>query len=597
MSDPTSPAQAVLIDEPAVLAQQRGFANLRFSQALEPGFMLYLHGKMSNRVGLVAFSTITFMLFFMWVDVMFLPTEINRYTVTIRAVVLCIVAFTLWLCSQPGRISPGSAFLLGTSGYVAVGLMVVLVIAASRLVTVPTPVTHDGLYLVLLSGFFLLGLPMRHSVIGSWIIVATYLAVETALGATRYQIISGALFLGSFALMGSMGAYIYEYMMRSAYLNECLLTAARRRAERESQGKTRFLATASHDLRQPLHAMSLFIQHLEERVTDPESRVTIKRLADSTHLLQAMLNSLLDISRLSVGMVKPQLRKFNLQPWLRRLIGTLVASARERGIRLQLVCPRYSAAHADPILLERLVRNYLNNALIHAQATEVRVEVCRSGNNTRIAVVDNGCGLNEEEQARIFEEFTQLRNPARTLDKGVGLGLSICRQLLHLLEYPSGVESAPGQGSRFWLEVPAADWTEETRETPSATGQVMQGLVGLVENDRINREATEALLRQWGCEVISCETPEQALSEFPGRPLRLLLSDFRLEGSMDGLSLIRQLRTERIYGGPAVLVTADTSEQLAESARLADVEMIYKPVLPARLRRTVQKLLAEATSN
>jgi CheY-like chemotaxis protein len=291
------------------------------------------------------------------------------------------------------------------------------------------------------------------------------------------------------------------------------------------------------------------------------------------------------------------LRKFNLQPWLRRLIGTLVASARERGIRLQLVCPRYSAVHADPILLERLVRNYLNNALIHAQATEVRVEVCRSGNNTRIAVVDNGCGLNEEEQARIFEEFTQLRNPARTLDKGVGLGLSICRQLLHLLEYPSGVESAPGQGSRFWLEVPAADWTEETRETPSATGQVMQGLVGLVENDRINREATEALLRQWGCEVISCETPEQALSEFPGRPLRLLLSDFRLEGSMDGLSLIRQLRTERIYGGPAVLVTADTSEQLAESARLADVEMIYKPVLPARLRRTVQKLLAEATSN
>jgi signal transduction histidine kinase len=590
MSDPTSPALAALIDEPAVLAQQRGFAKLRFSRALEPGFMLYLHGKMSSRVGLVAFSTISFMLFFMWVDVMFLPAEINRYTVTIRAVVLCIVAFTLWLCSQPGRISPSAAFLLGTCGYVAVGLMVVLVIGASRLITVPTPVTHDGLYLVLLSGFFLLGL--RHSVAGSWIIVITYLTMEAAFGATRYQIISGALFLGSFALMGTMGAYIYEYMMRSAYLNECLLTAARRRAERESQSKTRFLATASHDLRQPLHAMSLFIQHLEERVTDPESRITIKRLADSTHLLQAMLNSLLDISRLSVGMVKPQLRKFNLQPWLRRLIGTLVASARERGIRLHLVCPRYSAVHADPVLLERLVRNYLNNALIHAQATEVRVEVCRSGDNTRIAIVDNGCGLNEEEQARIFEEFTQLRNPARTLDKGVGLGLSICRQLLHLLEYPSGVESAPGQGSRFWLEVPAADWTEEAREMPTGSGQIMQGLVGLVENDRINREATETLLRQWGCEVISCETAEQALAEFPGKPLRLVLSDFRLEGSMDGLTLIRQLRSDRIYGGPAVLVTADTSDQLAESARLADVELIYKPVLPARLRRTVQKLLA-----
>ncbi len=597
MSDATRPAQTGAIDEPAVLAQQRGFANLRFSDALEPGFQLYLHGKMSNRVGLVAFSTISFMLFFMWVDVMFLPADINRYTVTIRAVVLCIAAFTLWLCSQPGRITPRSAFFLGTAGYVAVGLMVVMVIGASRLVTVPTPVTHDGLYLVLLSGFFLLGLPMRHAVVGSWLIVSIYLGMETVLGATRYQIISGALFLGSFTLMGSMGAYIYEYMMRSAYLNECLLTAARRRAERESQSKTRFLATASHDLRQPLHAMSLFIQHLEERTTEAESRLTIKRLADSTHLLQAMLNSLLDISRLSVGMVKPQLRKFNLQPWLRRLIGTLVVSARERGVRLQLVCPRYSAVRADPVLLERLVRNYLNNALIHAEATEVRVEVSRSGNNTRIAVVDNGCGLSEEEQARIFEEFTQLRNPARTLDKGVGLGLSICRQLLHLLEYPSGVESAPGQGARFWLEVPTADWTEEVREAPSSGFQTMEGLVALVENDRINREATEALLRQWGCDVISCETPEEALARLGDRSIRLLLSDYRLEGSMDGLALIRQLRSERIYGGPAVLITADTSEQLAECARLADVQIIYKPVLPARLRRTVQRMLAGATGS
>jgi signal transduction histidine kinase/CheY-like chemotaxis protein len=597
MSDSTSPAQAAAIDEPAVMAQQRGFAGLRFSESLEPGFMLYLHGKMSNRVGLVAFSTISFMLFFMWVDIMFLPVEINRYTVTIRALVLCLIVFTLWLCNQPGRIRPSYAFFIATGGYVAAGLMVVLIIAASRLVTVPTPVTHDGLYLVLLSGFFLLGLPMRHAVVGSWIIVAAYMSAEAALGATRYQIISGGLFLGSFTVIGSMGAYIYEYMMRSAYLNECLLTAARRRAERESQSKTRFLATASHDLRQPLHAMSLFIQHLEERVTDPEARVTITRLADSTHLLQAMLNSLLDISRLSVGMVKPQLRKFNLQPWLRRLIGTLVVSARERGIRLQLVCPRYSAVHADPVLLERLVRNYLNNALIHSQATEVRLEVSRSAGNTRIAVVDNGCGLSEDEQSRIFEEFTQLRNPARTLDKGVGLGLSICRQLLHLLEYPSGVESAPGQGARFWVEVPTADWTEEARELPAAGNQTMEGLVALVENDRINREATETLLRQWGCDVISCETPEQALEELAGRPIRLLMTDYRLEGDMDGLALVRHLRSTRIYGGPAVLITADTSEPLAEAARSVDVEIIYKPVLPARLRRTVQKMLALSTAS
>lgn len=582
------------LDEPALLAQQRGFATLSFNPQLEPAFREYLHGKMCGRVGIVAFSSIAFMLLFMWVDVAFLPEALHRYTVPIRGAVLILMTIILWYANRPGRVSPDAAFIASTVGYISVGLMVVLVIASSQLVIVPVPVTHDGLYLVLLSGFFLLGLPMRHAVFGSWIIVGAYLLAEFWLGASRYMIISGALFLGSFAAMGSFGAYVYEYMMRHAYLNERLLEAARKRAERESQSKTRFLATASHDLRQPLHAMSLFIQHLDERVREPEARITVRRLADSTHLLQAMLNSLLDISRLSVGMVRPQLRPINLQPWLQQLLGTLEASAQERGVSFKLDCPRYCAVTADSLLLERLMRNYLTNALVHAQATEVRIEVTRCGTRTRLTVADNGCGLTEEEQERIFEEFTQLRNPARTLEKGVGLGLSICRQLLRLLEYPSGVESAPGQGSQFWLEVPAADWVAERKSAPMPDGQALNGLIAVVENDLINREATETLLRQWGCKVVSYETAEQALAGLQEATVDLLLSDFRLEGTVDGLELIRRLRSQHIYAGPAALITADTSEELLIEARQAEVAVIYKPVLPARLRRTVQKLLPVA---
>ncbi|MEH6386609.1 MULTISPECIES: hybrid sensor histidine kinase/response regulator [Pseudomonas] len=592
-----TPVSPPALDEPALLAQQRRFAALRFSPQFEPAFREYLHGKMCGRVGIVGFSSISFMLLFMWVDVAYLPEVIHRYTVPIRGAALLLIAATLWYANRPGRVAPSRAFIAATVCYVSVGLMVVLVIASSRLTVVPVPVTHDGLYLVLLSGFFLLGLPMRHAVIGSWFIVAAYLFAEYWVGASRYLIISGALFLGCFAAMGSLGAYVYEYMMRRAYLNERLLDAARKRAERESQSKTRFLATASHDLRQPLHAMSLFIQHLDERVKEPEARITVRRLADSTHLLQAMLNSLLDISRLSVGMVKPQLRSINLQPWLQQLLGTLESSAQERGVTLKLSCPRYCAVSADSLLLERLMRNYLNNALVHAQATDVWIEVTRCGERTRLAVVDNGCGLTEEEQERIFEEFTQLRNPARTLEKGVGLGLSICRQLLHLLEYPSGVESTPGQGSRFWLEVPAADWVADSQVAPMPDGQLLNGLIAVVENDEINRLATETLLRQWGCSVISYETAEQALLGLQKTTVDLLLSDFRLEGSMDGLELIRELRSQRIHAGAAALITADTSEELLIEARQADVAVIYKPVLPARLRRTVQRLLPLASAD
>ena len=331
------------IDEPALLAQQRSFTNLRFSQVLEPGFQSYLHDKMCSRVWVVAFSSISFMLLFVWIDLTFLPDFLHRYTVSVRLVVLAILCVALWYANRAGKVPPRRAFMAAWCAYTLTGLMVTMIIIVSRAADIGVVVTHDGLFLVLLSGFFLLGLPMRYAVIGSWVVVVSYLVAEYLIGSPRSVIITSGLFLVSFNLIGSLGAYIYEYMMRGAYLNERLLVAARARAERESQSKTRFLATASHDLRQPLHAMSLFIQHLDERVTDPSVRLTVRRLADSTQLLQVMLNSLLDMSRLSVGMVRPQLRTFNLQPWLLRLLAGLESSAAQRGITMQLACPHHAA--------------------------------------------------------------------------------------------------------------------------------------------------------------------------------------------------------------------------------------------------------------
>lgn len=583
----------VFVDEPALLAQQRHFANLRFSQALEPDFQRYLHEKMCSRVRVVAFSCVSFMLLFVWVDLAFFPASLNRYTVSVRLVVLVAIGATLWYANRPYSVLPWRAFAAAAVGYVLSGLMVAMIIVISRLADLAVVVTHEGLYLVLLSGFFLLGLPMRYAVSGSWAIVLVYLWAEHAIGSPRSLIISSGLFLVCFSLIGSFGAYIYEYMMRGAYLNERLLLAARGRAERESQSKTRFLATASHDLRQPLHAMSLFIQHLDERVMDPPLRLTVKRLADSTYLLQAMLNSLLDMSRLSVGMVRPQLQTFNLRPWLLRLLAGLEASAKQRGVRIQLLCAHRSAVHSDPLLLERLILNFLNNALLHAQASEIRLEVVSLEQCIRLAVIDNGCGLNEKQQEQIFEEFTQLNNPARTLEKGVGLGLSICRQLLHLLEYPSGLVSAAGQGSRFWLEVPAGDWKDDVQGERERQQTTVRGRVVIVENDLMNQEAMQALLRDWGCTVRCYQTAKQALDSIASGSLDLLISDYRLEGCLDGIELIRALRERGLYTGHAWLMTADTSEDVAGAAQLADIELIYKPVLPARLRRLIQQLLAD----
>ncbi|MFZ2288632.1 MAG: hybrid sensor histidine kinase/response regulator [Halopseudomonas yangmingensis] len=582
------------LDEPALMAQSRGFAGLRFSQALEPGFLHYMHVKMAGRARLVAISAISFMLFFMWLDVAYLPEEILPLTLGGRLLALLLICFALWYSNRPEQVAAKSAFLVSACTYAVTGIIVSLVIVLARVSETRVPVTHDGLYLILFCGLFLIGLPARHAVLGSWMLVLGFLLASWIAGTGRVQMISNGLFLMMFTLIGSIGAYMYEHMLRSAYLSERLLDAARQRAERESQGKTRFLATASHDLRQPLHAMSLFIQHLDEQVTQPQARQTIARLSESAELLQQMLNALLDMSRLSAGMVKPQFKRFNLQPFLQRIIDSLEHLALPRGVSLELLCPVRAAVLSDPVLLERLLRNFLNNALVHASATRIRLEVTPVEDRLRLAVVDDGCGMAEEDQQRIYEEFTQLRNPARTLDKGVGLGLSICRQLLHLLEYPSGLLSRPGQGARFWFDVPQAEWREEIAEPTLRAGR-LAGRVLVVENDRINREALSALLSQWGCSVQAFADPQELLQLRPFPVVDLLLSDYRLEGDLDGLQLIRALRSAELYSGPALLLTADTSDTLTEQARLADVEMLYKPVLPARLRRQLQPLLGGTT--
>ncbi len=596
MSNPDNQTMASL-DEPALLAQRKGLRRLRFNAELEDDFAHYMHVRLANRAFIVALCSSTFMLLFMLLDRVYLTVELYQVTIPVRILILGIIGWAIWFSGRPERVAPSEAFAVSLLGYTLSGLMVALVIVAARQVELPVEVTHEGLYLVLLSGFFLIGLPTRHAILGSWIIVVVYLLAEYAAGSTRSIILSNGLYLSCFTVIGSFGAYLYEYMLRYGFLNEGLLQAAQRRAERESQSKTRFLATSSHDLRQPLHAMTLFIENLDGRITDMETRSTLKRLADSAHVLQDMLNALLDISRLSVGMVQPQLQSINLHPWLSRLLASMDFSARAKGVELQLLCPQRVAVQSDPVLLERLVRNFLNNALVHASASEVRIEVSRADDRLRLSIVDDGCGMTDVDQERIFEEFTQLSNPARSLDKGVGLGLSICRQLLHLLAYPSGLVSAPGHGSRFWFEVPQAEWRDQPETTVQQLQPGLKGKVAVVDNDEINREAMQGLLAQWGLEVVSYASPEEVMAELEVADVDVLLADYRLEGDTNGIELVRQLRKTKRFSGPAVLVTADTSQDVAEQASLVDVSVLYKPVLPSRLRRQLQALLRNDLKN
>ncbi|MER2554257.1 MAG: ATP-binding protein, partial [Thauera sp.] len=233
------------------------------------------------------------------------------------------------------------------------------------------------------------------------------------------------------------------------------LRARRDEAERASIAKSRFLAAASHDLRQPLHALGLFLSELSQQQLDHRSRQLTDKLTLSAEAMDGLLDSLLDISRLDAGALSPVLQSFDLRERLERLIDGQSAAATERGLELRLRCPP-CRAHTDPLLLDRILNNLLANAIRYTPSGRILVACRRRGTHLRVEVRDSGPGIAAEAQEIIFDEFVQLDNPERSHDKGLGLGLAIVRRLTDLLRLPLALRSRPGHGAVFAVEVPAA---------------------------------------------------------------------------------------------------------------------------------------------
>ncbi|WP_198164879.1 sensor histidine kinase [Roseateles depolymerans] len=237
------------------------------------------------------------------------------------------------------------------------------------------------------------------------------------------------------------------------------LRQALSQAESAMAAKTRFLASASHDLRQPMHTLSLFGAALAKRTMDEEGNLIVSQMNLALQSLSSQMDALLDISKLDAQVVPVNNQVFALQPWLSRLQREFQPSAQRKQLVLRLDCPPNACVESDPVLLERVVRNLIDNAIKYTQKGEVAVEVSQSQDEGlwRLAVRDTGMGIPEHEQARIFEEFYQVGNPERDRAKGLGLGLSIVTRLVDLLDLHLALRSVPGQGSSFTLNVTAAD--------------------------------------------------------------------------------------------------------------------------------------------
>jgi two-component system CheB/CheR fusion protein len=375
------------------------------------------------------------------------------------------------------------------------------------------------------------------------------------------------------------------------------LEAAKLQAERANLGKTRFLAAASHDLRQPLQTFSLLQGILAKKVKDKESLDLIARLDETLGAMSGMLNTLLDINQLEAGIVRPEKVSFRIQNLLDKLRTEFAYHAQSQGLGWHVPFSSRSV-WSDPSLLEQMIRNLISNAVKYTRTGKILLGCRRRGDKLRIEVWDTGAGIPAEQLHAIFEEFHQLDNPARERSRGLGLGLSIVQRLGNLLDHRIDVRSRPGKGSVFTVEVPLAKDSARSRpsqdlpgidESASRTSSIL-----IIDDDPEIREILDLLLKGEGHRTHAVGDGKQALAQVERGSIRpdLILADYNLPGGLNGLQVVTGLREMLSREIPVIILTGDIStDTLRDIARERCVQR-NKPIKADELTRLIQSLLA-----
>ncbi|QCI63908.1 hybrid sensor histidine kinase/response regulator [Phreatobacter stygius] len=372
------------------------------------------------------------------------------------------------------------------------------------------------------------------------------------------------------------------------------LSVARDDAVAATAAKSRFLAAASHDLRQPLHALSLFASALARRVTGDEPRRLVANMETTLSSLQDMFNALLDVSRLDAGIVVAEPRVFVIGDLLERIAAGFRAQAAANGLEFRLV-PSRLAVTSDPILIETVLRNLVANALKFTASGGVLVGVRRRGDMAVLEIHDTGTGVPIEDRDRIFEEFERAKQAAHGQNDGLGLGLSIVRRLCNLLGHHVSVASHRGRGTVFRVEMPIAAQPIRVEEArPSAPSVSLAGRhILILDDEPMIVDALARTLRDDGATVTAANSAEEATRALAqALPIDLAVIDLQLEQGIDGLDLVRGWQQGRSTRLPALIVTGATDPLTLARLQSSGIAWMTKPVAVPVLRATVARLVA-----
>ena len=402
---------------------------------------------------------------------------------------------------------------------------------------------------------------------------------------------------GSFLVVLARDTYL---RYRESFDARQKLRHALQLAEAANRAKTRFLASASHDLRQPMHTLTLFGAALMMAPLDERTRQIANQMNLALQALGSQLDALLDVSKLDAGVVPVQPRAFALHPFLTQLVAEFEPVARRKGLRLHLACPLDACVRTDTLLFERVLRNLVDNALKYTDQGQVQVQVTvtvlarpLAGPALRLTVSDTGPGIPHDEQQRVFEEFYQLGNPERNRNQGLGLGLAIVKRLADLLQLQLRLQSTPGVGTQVSLVLPQAELPAPVAAPPPPDGAAL--LAGLhllvVDDEEAVRQGMLAVLGGLGCQVSVAADADEALAAAAGQRPDAVLADLRLRGSDDGIATVARLRVQHA-GLPALLISGDTAPERLREARAAGLRLLHKPVALSTLVQALRDELA-----
>jgi len=391
------------------------------------------------------------------------------------------------------------------------------------------------------------------------------------------------VFFGVLTAIARNTQFSFNRMSELAYENKRLVNEVikqKETAENAVLAKTQFLAAASHDLRQPMHALGLYVGAFDHDKLDKDSNRIVSKIQLSTDALNELLNSLLDISKLDANSVDNVPQDLNVEPLLETIIGQYLSRAKTNNTNITLNSSTGMCVHCDRTLLTRVIRNLVDNAVKFTHNGHIALVAEQKQNSIVLAVKDTGLGIAAKEQENIFKEFTQLDNPERDRQRGLGLGLAIVQRLCELMSVK--------------IEPLAKGTNELAAESKPVTRlKLLNEIIVVIDDETEIREGMCRMVERWRATVVDAESADEAITKLDelGLEPSLILSDLRLRENQNGIDAINKIREEFNSDIAAILITGDTSPEQIELADASNIPVLNKPVGPALLHDAIQSLL------